>query len=168
VAIRRVGDLEIDEDLAFQRRSWAVQRAGWVAMGSVLVLAAAGLLGSGPLSRQNVVVPGLSVEYKRFTRYETPETLTVRVDPAATRAPDVRLWVDRRYLERVVVESVVPAPLRVEAAAEQLVYVFPMSRPGERITIAFRLQAEHIGPAQGRIGLVGAEPVAAFRQFVYP
>ena len=38
----RVGDLEIHQDLPFQRRSWTVQRVGWAIMALVVL---AGLLG---------------------------------------------------------------------------------------------------------------------------
>jgi len=30
VELKRVGDLEVNEDMAFQRRDWAVQRVRWV------------------------------------------------------------------------------------------------------------------------------------------
>src|SRR3712207_4138009 len=46
----RVGDLEVAEDLTFQRREWAAQRVGWVLLALVIAAALAGLLGRGPLS----------------------------------------------------------------------------------------------------------------------
>jgi hypothetical protein len=169
VAVRRVSELEIDQDLAYLRRSWRVQRAGWLGMGVVLVLALAGLFGSGPLSRHEVSIPGLlHVEYQRFARYEAPQALTVRVDPAATQAGEVRLWVDRGYLEATRIETITPEPTRVEAAADRLVYVFAMNRPGEPATIAFALQAARFGPVAGRVGVEGAEATVTFRQLVYP
>jgi len=167
--MRRTHELEIDQDLAFAQRSWRMQRAGWLGMMAVLVLALAGVFGSGPLSRQEVSLPGLlQVEYQRFARYEAPQTLTVRLEPAATRAAEVRLWVDRRYLDESRVETITPPPSRVEAATDRLVYVFPMSRPGELATITFDLQSRQIGPISGRVGLEGTEAVAPFRQLVYP
>lgn len=46
----RVGDLELGQDLPFQRREWAVQRIAWAAMAAVLTAALLGLFGSGPVS----------------------------------------------------------------------------------------------------------------------
>ena len=47
-----LGDLEVGQDLDFQRREWAVQRVGWGAMALVILAALLGLFGSsGPLSR---------------------------------------------------------------------------------------------------------------------
>ena len=164
-----MNDLEIDQDLAFAQWSWSVQRAGWLGMAVVLVLALAGLLGSGPLSRSEVSLPGLlRIEYQRFARYQAAQTLTAHLEPAATRGGEVRLWVDRGYLAHARVETITPPPARVEAAGDRLVYVFSMSRPGEPVTIVFALQSEHIGPTSGRVGLDGAEGFAPFRQLVYP
>jgi hypothetical protein len=169
VGIRGVHDLGIDHDPAFERRSWVVQRVGWVAIVALLVLALAGVLGSGPLSLQEATVPGLlRVEYQRFGRYQTPEALTVRLEPAAARGDEVRLWVDRRYIDGLRIEAITPPPLRVESAADRLVYVFPLGQPRESMTVRFMLQPEQIGAISGRVGLAGAADVATFRQFVYP
>ncbi len=48
--VQRVGDLEVAQDRTFQRRSWTIQRVGWVVMLLVAAAALAGLTGSGPLS----------------------------------------------------------------------------------------------------------------------
>ena len=44
------GDLELDQDLIFERRTWTVERVAWVIMALVGLAALAGLLGPGPLS----------------------------------------------------------------------------------------------------------------------
>jgi hypothetical protein len=169
VAIGREHDLEIEQDPGFLRRSRQVQRAGWIGMGAVLVLALAGLLGSGPLSRRDVTIPGfLRVEYQRFARYGAPQILTVRLEPAATGAAHVRLWLDRRYLDESKVETITPPPARVEDAGDRLVYVFVLARPGTPATVVFELQARQIGSMSGRVGLDGVQAFAPFRQFVYP
>ena len=54
----------------------------------------------------------LRVDYERFTRSEAPQTLTVHLEPAATGAAEVRLWIDRRYLDDAKVEAITPPPVR--------------------------------------------------------
>ena len=165
----RADGLEIDEDPAFTARAWQLQRASWIAMALVVVLALTGLLGSGPLSRSVVSLPGLlRVEYQRFARYEAAQTLTVRLEPGATRGGETKLWIDRRYLDDTRVEAVTPPPTRVEATEDRLVYAFAIGRPGRPVTIVVALQSEQIGPITGRIGLEGAADHVTFRQFVYP
>ena len=51
----RVGDLEIDQDLRFQKREWAFERASWVVMALVVLAGLLGLLGRGPMSDQTAV-----------------------------------------------------------------------------------------------------------------
>ncbi len=44
------GDLELAQDLDFERHTWTVERIGWLAMAAVGLAALAGWLGPGPLS----------------------------------------------------------------------------------------------------------------------
>ena len=164
----RARSLEIDEDEAFERRSFTVQRAGWIFMAAFVVAAAAGLFGSGPLARAHTAVPGaFTVEYDRLTRYQSDQTLHIHLDPAVTRGREARLWINRGFLDSSKINTVVPAPLRIEGEADRLHYVFHMAKPGHRLFVAFNIQAEQIGLVHGRIG-VGDTHEVTFRQLVYP
>lgn len=169
---RVAGDLQIEQDMAFQRRDWRVQRIGWAVMVLVVAASTAGLLGSGPLSRGRTEVPGVvSVDYQRFSRFQAPEELRVQVAPAATAAPEVRLAVDRRFLDGAEIRSILPRPDRVESAGGDVTFVFPLARPGEGLDVVFNLRSEHLGLARGRVGVVRADGPPAtveFRQVVYP
>ncbi len=44
--VPRVGDLQINQDLDYQRREWTIQRVGWVVIG--LIVCAAAPWASGP------------------------------------------------------------------------------------------------------------------------
>jgi hypothetical protein len=170
VAIRRVRDLEIDEDLAFERRSLPVERVGIGIMVAVVLAATLGLLGSGPLSHATARGDGLAIEFQRFSRYQSSETLTLRLDESATRAPEVRVWVDRGYLDHSRLETVLPPPVRVEAASDRVVLVFAIAELERPLAISLNLQPERIGPVRGRAGLEDRTTAGAveFRQFVFP
>ncbi len=164
----RAHEFEIDEDEAFERRSFTVQRAGWILMAVIVAAAAAGLLGSGPLARATAAAPGaFTIEYERFTRYQSDQTLHVYLEPAITRGREARLWINREFLDSSKIETVVPMPVRVESEADRLYYVFQMAKPGDRLFVAFNIQAEQIGLVDGRIGVSEGGEVA-FRQLVYP
>lgn len=171
MGIQRVGSLEIDQDLAFQRRSWVVQRVGWVLMAVLVLAAALGFLGSGPLSRARAEVPGLmTVEYQRFARLETGETLTLRLQPAATSGDAVRVSLDQAFLGSVKLESVQPAPARVEAAGGRLVYVFAVAEPRVPTVVTFRYEPREIGTLRAVVALESMSEArhVTFRQLVYP
>jgi hypothetical protein len=170
MAIVRAGDLDIDTDLPFQRRSWFVQRIGWVVMSLFVLGALAGLLGPGPLSRARVSVPNvLEVEYQRFTRYDDAETLTVRLAPSVSETSVVRLSLNRQYLDHSKVESVLPSPERVEAAADGAVFAFRIADPGRPVEIAFTMRPQKIGRVQARVRIEdGRGRETTFRQFAYP
>jgi hypothetical protein len=163
-----VPGLEIEQDEAFERRSFTVQRAGWIVLTVIVAAAAAGLLGSGPLGKATAVAPGaFTVEYERFTRYQAPQTLQIHLQPAVTGRREVRVWMSRVFLDSSKIETVIPSPVRIEGAADRLYYVFQMARPGDRLSVALHLQAEQIGLVDGHIGVDGGKDVA-FKQLVYP
>jgi hypothetical protein len=150
VAIVRIGGLEIDQDLEFQRKAWVAQRVGWALMALFVIAAAVGLLGSGPLSHARAAVPGvMTVEYERFALFETSETLRVRLDPAATAGEVVRLSLNREFLDSAKMGTVLPPPARVESAAGRLIYVFAVGEPRAPLVVTFTFEPQGIGVHQG-------------------
>jgi len=171
VEISRAPDLQLEEDPAFQRRSWRVERIGTWAFVAILAAAAAGLLGSGPLSHGTATVPGtLRVEFQRFAQYQSPDTLLIHVEPGVAPGRELRLWFDRRYLEGARLETMVPPPVRVETAADRLTFVFALTEPGVPFTASVGLQPQRVGLIHARLGLEPADGGSrlAFRQVVYP
>ena len=163
------GDLELEEDLDFERRSWTIERIGWIGMATVMLAALAGLLGPGPLSQTTAGGHGgrLWLEYSRFGRFKAPLTLRAHLGPNAGRQGSARLWLSRDYLENVQIQGVSPPPEQVEAGTEVLTYVFPVSDPSRSTAVTFSLKAERFGRQGGCIGLANG-PTVCFGQFIYP
>jgi hypothetical protein len=166
---RHVGSLHIEQDITFQRRSWTVQRVGWVIMALIVAATLAGLFGPGPLSRAAAGALGdpVRVEYQRFLRFQAPTSFSVELTPTAAREGEFRVWLARDYAEAVRVQEVVPPPERVEAGADRLIYVFPAAPAGGPAGVTFHLQPERVGQLNGRLGLPDG-PTLTFIQFVYP
>ena len=165
------GTLEVDEDLAFQRRQWRVQRIARVVM-LVLVLAAlAGLLGPGPLSGTSTADPtgALTVEYNRFERTSRQTELRVRVAPGQVRDGAVRLWVDAAHARELRLLSAMPPPAAAEVRADRQVYTFAAAAAAADAPVEVTIRYEHqaAGRARGRVGVVGG-PAVEVNQFVYP
>jgi hypothetical protein len=167
--IQRVGDLELEEDFAFQRREWAWERVGWAVILLVLLAALLGLFGVGPLSWAVTGDAGapLRLEYERFGHHEGPTTLRVHLGPGVGSEGTAHIWLDRDYLEGVQVESVTPEPEAVEVGPDRLTYIFQIADPSRPTGVTFYLRMGQIGLRTGRVGL-GDEPPLSFRQFVYP
>jgi len=159
--------LRICEDMAFQRRTWLVERTGWIVLGVILIVALLGYFGGGgpAASTQTASEDGnLSMRYERFLRLRTPTQLRV-----VARSPGrtLRLWIEREYFEAFEVTGVVPPPDRVETAADRYVYEFPLTAPGEAATILFHIEPTKAWRVSGRLGVEGGADLA-FAQLVYP
>lgn len=153
--------LEIDEDIAFQKKEWLFQRIG---LGVVFLFVLAALLGftgrGGALSHGEAGDRGgpLHVEYERFVR--RGGTATVRIHLRASPG-DVRFWIAAPYLERVRVESVAPVPELVMVEADRHIYSIRTGSPD--ITVMVEVEHQSAGMLDAEIGLVGG-PSARFRQ----
>ena len=163
-------DLDIDEDLEYQRRAWRFQRIGWIAIGLVLIGALLGLFGRGPLSRSVATDPEnrFALEYDRIARYESPFRLVIQLQPVpeSSRSRTARLWIDGQYAESLRIEQITPEADRTEITADGFVYMFHMSN-GQSSTITMTGTMEHVGWVQGRLG-TGPRDAVVFRQFVFP
>jgi hypothetical protein len=167
--IKRMGDLEVGEDLDYQHRSWAVQRVGWVVMGLVALAALLGLFGSGPLSNATTGDESkpLWLEYERFARLQAPTRLRIHLRPSNGGDGKVRVLLNRDYLNGVQIQQVTPQPESVEAGLKQLTYVFQVTEPNQPTAVTFHLQTQQIGLLSGQVGLFGEQPLR-FSQFIYP
>jgi hypothetical protein len=160
--------LQIAEDLAFQRRAWIAERVGRAGCGAILLAAVLGVFGVGPLGNARVSSAdgSLTVEYPRFAGAQRPLTLHVRLDVAAPRDGELRLWLAREYVEELSIQHITPPPDRVELDAERVTFVFGWRGDAGGAVVAFTNEAERAGTVAG---LVGAGGVAvAVRHFLYP
>jgi hypothetical protein len=167
--IQRIKDLEIAEDLDYQKRSWIVQRVGWVVMGLLALSGLLGVFGPGLLGETKVGKPSdlLWIEYERFERFQSPGQLRVHLEPGAEKADQVRIRLSRDYVEQVQLQQVTPDPIRVEAKGDHLVYVFQTAKLDQTTAVTFYFQPQQIGPISGSVGLE-TKPALGFSQFIYP
>lgn len=165
----RHADIEVDEDMGFQRRSWRVQRVGRVFVFLFVAAALSGLFGGGGVAQTEAHSSdgALAVEYRRFARNHADAELTVRVQPRVAAGDTVRVWLSRPLLQAMDVERVTPAPVRSTAGGERVSFEFAATPDGGPVEILFHCRTREPGPARGRVGVDGAGDVE-IRQFVFP
>jgi hypothetical protein len=165
----RAGDLQIEHDVAFQRREWMFQRIGWTIMLLVVLAALAGLLGRGPLSQVTVSTPdgSLRLTYNRFVHYHDPTTLEIEIAGGVADGRELRVWLDDAYLAGIEIQSITPAPDHFEAGSDRHTLVFRVSDPRQATRITIHFQADQMLALSGRAGIGDQVPVS-FDQFVYP
>jgi hypothetical protein len=155
------GQIQIEQDLNFQRREWKIQRVGWIAMALVIIAALLGAFGTGPLSSATIETEGLRLEHERFCRLERATELRFTI--GGTGAP-VLLLIGSGYLNRVMIERITPEPAKVEAVSDGVVFEFFLRGPA---TVTFHLTPKKFGLASGKARLGQAAPIT-FTQFIYP
>lgn len=156
--------LQLDVDMAFQRRQWAIQRAGWAVMTLIVLLGLLGAFGNGALSHAVEESGTLRVEYERFVRAAAPSELKLRVTHPAEV---VHLQIDRPYLDAMPYQHIYPEPQSVQGDARHLVLTFDASPP-DALEISIDVKPRRIGTVHATIRDVDAGTPLSWRQLVYP
>lgn len=141
--MRRIGDVELSEDMRHERREWIAQRVAWGVMALVVAAAVAGLFGSGPLATARAETPGLAVEYPRFARDDAESRIALRLDGRA-------LWLGREAADEVTVEAVTPPPAAVRVDGDRWVYEW--TSPPRRVVL--KVRPTRVGHVELRVGAV--------------
>jgi hypothetical protein len=167
--MQKIGDLEINQDLNFERRSWMVERIAW-AVGLLTLLAALlGFLGPGPLGKAIAASPdkSISLNYYRMERYQAPAEWRLQIDGKLAKQGELRLWVHRRFVEAIATLQIDPEPESVEIQDERFVYSFKAVKPPPVIKVFFRFEPNKIGKTPAQFGVVDG-PAVEFSQFYLP
>jgi hypothetical protein len=165
----RVGSIEIEQDLDFQRRSWTVQRVSWVVMLMIAVAGLLGVFGGGVVAHATVGDRNeLSVDYERLVRMSGSEKLGISFGERAPRSGStVSLWLDRGWLSRHKIRSIVPEPESTSVAGNRVTYHFSVKPGAPPSKVEFDLETMGFGSMHGKAGIPGGRTVT-FSQFSYP
>jgi hypothetical protein len=175
--LKRIGDLDLAQDLRFERREWIVQRVAWAGMALILVAALAGVFGDGPLSRVVARSPsGRAVlHYQRFIRNHAPADLRITISGAMVeRSGRASVLLSREYFGSMRLKAVTPQPAETQITPRGFVYAFLLPSRADPADIVFHFDVERVGPVSGLVSLwrVGEAPepadTIAFEQFAYP
>jgi len=163
----RSEELQLDTDDAFQRKEWRIQRVGWVVWTLVIVAGVIGLLGSGPMSRAELVAAdgSLTIAYDRYLHYHHPTQLTLSVGKIAD--DELRIKLNRALLDRLQIQRIEPEPSQAELADDGVIYTFLQQPSARNAKVILHVDYEHFGATHGTVEVVGHEPVT-LKQFVYP
>jgi hypothetical protein len=162
--LRRVRDIQISQDLDFQRREWTLQRVGWLVLLAVILLAALGACGNGLLASASRRTPNdaLVLRYERVARHRA-ETL-LQIDLRTPASDTLAVWLNDSYVHAVDVEDIVPEPESIVSGNGRITYYFATEA---NPTITFHIKPNKLGPRPATLGLEGG-PNVRFRQFVLP
>jgi hypothetical protein len=161
----RVGDLEVPQDLALERRNARIRAVATGAGLLLLVVACLGVLGrSGPLADADVTTPGgaARLSYARYLQYSTSDELSIRFQSADGGRAYVGF--SNSYLASVNVQATSAQPTGVTVHPDRTVYAFAVDPPA---TVTFTIEPQSIGRMDGLVYGSNGTP-ASFSQWVYP
>jgi hypothetical protein len=152
---------EIEKFISQQQKEWLIFRIAWVFMGLVLIAAALGLFGNGPISEQTYVAHKVHITYQKFMRADKESELYIGLQDQDL-GQETTIGINNDYLKKVKIYQVVPQPAAVEIRDNTLLYRFRSVTNG---FISFYLSPQHTG-SQPLVITVGGKKMR-FNQFIY-
>lgn len=166
--LKRISDIEIEEDIQFQRFFWNIKRVGWIVMATFLLAAMTGIFGSGPLSyaKAQTTTATHSIEYERFARRLANTAWTVHI--GSEEVEDyAKVSIDSSLMDHSQIESITPEPDKTEVGAHSIIYYFSLHHSDEPVDINVNLKLEKAGMLAGNVQVNESSPVHV-TIFVYP
>ena len=154
----------VREDMRFQRRSWLIERGGWLALAVIAVLGLSGLLGNGPLSWAHEAAGPLTVSYERFQRATRTSAFVFEVTHQG--GGEMTLHLGAPFARDFEVSSIQPPPLRSTTGPDGLDFVFAAAGAGKsRVVIWARARSDGLS----RVAVAADRgPPGRLDIFVYP
>lgn len=119
----------VREDMRLQAAFWAWERATWVVIAVIVLIALTGLFAHGPLSKRTVADAGLSLTYERFQRVTTLARFTARI--SVSYGDEASLTLSPAFPDSFQIADIEPRPLRSNAGPRGLELVFQAPATGE-------------------------------------
>jgi hypothetical protein len=135
-------------------------------MALLIAAALAGVFGSGPLSRARAEAGGVEIEYDRFARRTKQSELRIRAVPRPGTEP-VRIAIDNAFMRDIKLESVAPAPERIESGGERTTFVFRPPSDAGPLEAVLLFKPQRAGRLEGKLSVNGAAPLS-WGMLVYP
>lgn len=159
--VKQVGDLELEQDLKFEKKEWTAQRLGRAMMGLIVVAALLGLFGGGPLSLTEVKHPDgdFSLTYERFGRRGTTSNLIVEIDPKTVSGGEATLWLSTAYLDNLRLENVHPMPDEVSITPTGYLYTFLVEQEDASLVVTLDLTIDAMGVKKVAVGIDQNNPM---------
>jgi protein-L-isoaspartate(D-aspartate) O-methyltransferase len=149
----------------FQKREWAWQRVGWIALGLILVAGSSGIFGGGPLAETSVQNASGELKYQRFVRRHADAEWELRLRRgAASGHADIAF--DASFASQFKIVGIQPEPTAASLSGGRWIYRFDVASADDAV-VMFHIQPQHVGRHEGRISVNGAAPFTLW-QFTYP
>jgi hypothetical protein len=156
-------------DPASHQREWRLQRIGWGLLASLVLAAATGLLGGGPLGQEaaSTTDGAVTVHYDRFLHAYHASRLRISVWPEA--GADGHISLNREFLDAVSVRQITPRPRAELPGVDECVLVFDdASAAGAGpMQMTIEIEPASAGPLKVHMRVNNLAPIR-FRQFIYP
>jgi hypothetical protein len=162
-------EIEVGYNEQFETSWRHIELVSHAAMLVIVLIAASGLLGRGPVSHHTQSSPDgtLNVDFESIARHGTATqvTLHIRTDRLTPERP-TGLFVSSAFGEPMGLQDTIPRPVGTVAGSAGMTYLFLFSTAEPRALVRFVLKPNAVGPVALRMRV--GDSVVAWTQWVVP
>jgi len=157
----------LEQDSAFHRWVWRLERIAWGFMLLIVVAALLGLFGRGLLSHGHLHAAdgSLDLRYDRFVQVSSETVIDISIPARESRL--CSLWINRSYFDRVEIKQMIPNPRALELSGDGWLYTFGPGPAGKALPVRLLIVPRQAGGMEGCVN-TGGRTTLCFQQFVYP
>ena len=161
-------DLEIEEDLPFQRKQFLFERIGWLAMAALVIAALAGAFGRGPVSKSSVGEREgpVWIQYERVGRLQSQTEMLIHVAADASSGDDLAVQVNSDFARNVEMIELSPKPDHEIVATDGITYHYRRRGKGA-VQLKFVYEPSQPGSLHAEVRAASQAPLT-FSQYVLP
>lgn len=153
-------NVEVDQDIPYQKKEWRVERFGWLLMLFFIGVSLAGFTGSGPVNSREIQDNPLTVTYKPYARNHSPTELEVQINNV-DRSP-VLIAFDKDFLKNYQIKNITPEPDKVITQGNKQIYLFD----AQEVDASFYMEPQTFGQKKGFIQY--GDKKAEITQLIFP
>jgi hypothetical protein len=165
-AEEKPAELDIDQDMLFQRKQWVVQRIAWLIFALIVLAGLSGLLGTGPLANARAGDADVQIEYESILHRASPTELMIHPGDQITADGNIEVALTQAFLKNLEIHRIIPEPDSEELSGDEIIYSFKVGEGGPS-TITFQFEPLDAGSFQGHIRINNGDPIS-INQLVYP
>lgn len=152
--------LELDERMDLHEKGWKAQRILLILFILFLTAAAIGFFGNGPVSIKKAADDTNSIEFEKYTRYESHMKLKIEAGEAEGVA---KVQFPQEYFNNFQIEKITPEPNDTEVENGNQIFYF--SSKGN-LSIDFFLKSNNIGSVNSNIKVNNS--TFTLSHYIYP
>lgn len=162
--MKKIGSLELDDDMRHHQLFWRLKRIGWILMALLVFTAFAGYTGGGWSSEREIINEGIAFTYQKIARRSALAKMYIKSDVSGKDT--LAISFDNNYMRDIMIESINPEPIETITAGATMTFKFLTNRNESEAEVTFFVRPDKHGNMSFNVTSNGTK--VSVKQLIFP